>query len=146
MVSRLSWLRTCKMALAVLPSTLAPSSTMLSSSLTLVCVTGTVPVRPEASRSLKSDKPSQPMERQNRMTVGWLTPESLAISEMGSLRTARGRASTWSATRCSAGVSLGLARRICPRMAAPGLAWSLRSCDSKMAEAPLNVACSAVMT
>ena len=72
-MSRFSWLRTCRMADAVLPSTLAPSSSIESSRLTWVWVTGTVPVRPEARRSLKSDRPSQPSERQKRMTVGWLT-------------------------------------------------------------------------
>ena len=34
---------------------------------------GTVLLKPEARRSLKSARPSQPKERQKRITVGWLT-------------------------------------------------------------------------
>jgi hypothetical protein len=83
-VSRLSWSRTARMALAVLPSTLTPSSSMLSSPVTCVCVTGTVADRPEARRSLKSLRPSQPRVRQKRITVGWLTWAARAISAIGS--------------------------------------------------------------
>ena len=94
MVSRLSWSRTCRIAEAVLPSTFTPSSSMVSLPVTWACVTGTVPVKPEASRSLKSDRPSQPSERQKRITVGWLTPAARAMAAMGSFKVERGCAST----------------------------------------------------
>ena len=67
---------------------------MVSLAVTWVWVTGMVPVKPEARRSLKSDKPSHPKVRQNRMTVGWLTCAAWAICAMGSFITERGWAST----------------------------------------------------
>ena len=51
---------------------------------------GMVPVRPVASFSLKSDRPWQPSERQNRITVGWLTSALRAMSAIGSLMMERG--------------------------------------------------------
>jgi hypothetical protein len=113
---------------------------------TCVCVTGTVPVSPEARRSLKSDRPSQPSERQKRITVGWLTEAARAISATGSFNTERGWASTWSATRRSAGERFGRARWIWPRIADAAPPVRLRSCAARIAETPWKVASSAVMT
>ncbi len=118
----------------------------MSSPVTWVWVSGTVPVRPEASRSLKSDSPSQPSERQKRITVGWLTPAARAISAMGSLSAERGCASTWSATRRSAGERLARRGGSGRGWSTPGLPCSPRSCAARIAEAPTKVACSAVMT
>ena len=107
---------------------------------------GTETLRPEAKRNLKSDKPLHPIERQNRITVGWLTCAAKAMSCIGSFKTERGLASTKSATRCSAGDRSARARLICDKMAEPGAFIKLRSCASKMAEAPRNVASGAVIT
>ena len=54
----------------VLPKTLAPNSNIESSCVTWEWVIGTDMLRPEAKRNLKSDKPLQPTDRQNRITVG----------------------------------------------------------------------------
>ena len=145
-VSRLSCSRTANIALVVLPSTFTPNSSMLSAPVTWVCVSGTVADRPDARRSLKSLSPSQPSVRQKRITVGWLTCAARAISAIGSPRAERGCASTWSATRLSAGDRLSRERLICPRMAGPWSARSARNCVARMADAPTKVACSAVMT
>ncbi len=89
----------------MLSSTLALRSAVGSPRRTWLRSTGIVPVRPEASLSLKSARPSKPSERQKRMTVGWLTSACAAMMAMASFSSERGLPSTTSATRRSAGVS-----------------------------------------
>src|SRR5450830_1535445 len=106
-VSALRLSRTSIIAAMVLSTTLTPTSSGESPTCTWLCATGTVPVTPEASFSLKSARPWQPMVRQKRITVGWLTLARRAISEIGSLITARGCARIRLATRSSAGENRG---------------------------------------
>src|SRR5258708_2678670 len=133
------------MADTVLSSTFAPKSVAVSPRCTWLWLTWIVPVKPVASFSLKSDKPWQPSDRQNRITVGWLTSALRAISMIGWLMIDRGWFSARSATRRSAGVKA-------PRF------WGIRSttadappfarfdsCSDRIADTPRNAGYSAVM-
>src|SRR6185437_10596690 len=76
----LTSLRHLSKADTALSNTLADNSEVESPGRTLECTYGTPVTRLPASLSLKSGRPVQPSERQNRITVGWLTPARLAIS------------------------------------------------------------------
>ncbi len=120
-----SWSRSFMIAELVLLKIFATSSAPGSPIRTWLCRTGTAAVRPEASLSLKSDRPCMPSERQKRITVGWLTSALAAISATGSLSTVRGCSSTRLATRRSAGLRLSMPARM-RSSSWPESAWSCR--------------------
>ena len=101
-------MRYFRKAATVLSITLTSTSPTLSSTSTLRWMKGTPSLTVPASLSLKSDRPSYPMLRQKRTTVGLLTCARSASSETGRLAKLRGSSSTSLPTRCSAGAREGM--------------------------------------